>query len=192
MNIRKKNLLVIALVFMVSFFFISPSNTVMATPVEYITGWDDVASGISEGESDYLEFFSTGTDAFFRTTNTNYQSSPNAFYIQDSGKGYWNLTENIDYINKVSFTQFGTVTGSIWSNTMSFYNGSDIVIQIVYSSYSMAWIDVATGGKTLIGNIGGRYYFNFLFWFNWFGFLNRLSIKTHVSELHIYIGLPVF
>ena len=129
---KKFNLLIVTLVFFVSFCFISPSNIVMADTATYkILDWDDFTASLDtiSGNNDYLEWERESGENFQVADNqTCHPDDTNSLYMENvyttSDFGWINLTTNFSYISEISMWFYlSTQSGDPYGDTViTFYD----------------------------------------------------------------------
>lgn len=125
---------------------------------ELITDWDDVASGLSNTTTGFIEtkwVSGDGGPSDFMTSTDNDLSSPNSFYISSGTVshtiGYWNLTQSYTYIGRFNFSYYAN---DFQANKVqfSFFNGTTEVIRFRFNGNQFEWYDVSTGYNVIGGN----------------------------------------
>lgn len=136
---KKRNVLVITLVFLMSFFFISPSNTVMAIPqARTIDSWESYTVGQTSGTGAYGTWEATA-DADVEVSDAWSYSGSKSWRANPAGAGggtqdynaFYNMTWDFPYISQVKiwFNYPGGATGAnnIDQNIFYLYNDSQEV-----------------------------------------------------------------
>jgi len=169
---NKKNFL-IGFIIVTLFFTIIP-NALSYTTLDVAgdpngvnkTSWDDVPTSSENGISGYVQYddttFQTG---YFCTSNTADLTTPNSFAIKaDSsyaGRGYWNFTQEYEYIKQINFSYYTSGIGTVGKFYMYFYNNGVEQIKIHFDeSEDLYWYIGTNPSGTLVCDLSSsnRYY----------------------------------
>jgi len=127
-----------------------------------LADWDDVASGLDSGTSGYFDFENTGVANSFETITDYDLSSPNSFksYAANGATnvGYWNLTNEVNYVDEINFSFYWDTCYANYDNKISFCNdlGELIIITFIRigDDPTIRWYDNSTGSHDLYAGVG--------------------------------------
>lgn len=173
----RKKILLISFVLTLLVLTILPMNVTAEAGRVKLADWDNIATGLNDGNDEYIDFESNGTTDYFMTSNTpgGVFSGDNSFMIKgkdnvpvEVGNGYWNLTYNFTYIGQLDFW-FKLDDNAVLINDffyMDFYDSDDnkvIALRWDLADNDIDWFDIVGGWSTLYASVTDNAWFFFQF-----------------------------